>query len=328
MSTVPSRSAHHRPLPRALAIATGIALLGAALSVPAAASAAPADATVTGIFVDAADQPLVGLEVYIAPGSVSGETVVTDETGRFTYTHALDVRRPIWGVSPDRGADDESIVARPVVGKTVSVGRVPLVAGAVAGDIIPLNTEAAPTYVSLINTAGKEIVRAKVNEDSLRYDFSYAKAGTYTVRFLSDQNWTYLGNTSNFAIATKLAVNPARRLERDITQIKKSGRLSGTLSPKSKAGYTAAISVTKIDGSELDTFRLLSGSGSFSFEGLPAGKYRLSVLDAATGKSQYFRGSKLSATTLVSKAKQISVSSGTAVGTFTIKSGLYEDSWE
>ena len=319
-----------RRLSRLAALTTGILLVGTAVSVPMAASAASSIATVTGTLVNAGGVPLTNVDVFVSPGGSGGSMVKTNSVGTFTYKHSVHKAFSIWTARPGIGDANETITIRPVKGKTTSVGTIPWVGGSVEGEILPGSTSSRPTFVSLISSSGREVASTIVDFDTQRFRFSYAKTGNYAVRFEDDkQNWTYLGNTSNFASASRLAVSPAAAYDRDITPVKKTGVLKGKLGPKSKGYNTAAISIEKVDGSELDRVMKLYDSGSFSFTGLPAGKYRLRVLNVDNYKYEYFRGSKKTATKLESKAKSIQVGTGTKnVGTFTIKQKYYEDSWD
>lgn len=313
-----------------VALATGLLLIGTAVSVPVSASAASSLATVTGTLVTAGGTPLANVDVFISLGGSGGSLVTTNSAGTFSYTHSTHKAFPFWSARPGIGDANETITIRPVKGKTTALGTIPWVAGSVEGEILPGSTSTRPTFVSLINSSGKQVASASVDFDTQRFRFSYAKAGNYAVRFEDDkQNWTYLGNTSNFASATRLAVNAATAYDRDIKPVKKTGVLKGKLSPKSKSYNTAAISIEKIDGSELDRVVKLYDSGSFSFTGLPAGKYRLRVLNVDNYKFEYFRGSGKSATKVASKAKKVQIGAGTKnVGTFTIKQKYYEDAWD
>ena len=319
-----------RRLTRLLAVAAGLALVGTGLSAPAAASAASPAATVTGTLVDVFGDPLVGVDVFISRGGGGGATVTTNSVGRFTYRHSIHKGFPVWSAEPDIGAGLESITIRPVRNKTVSLGTIPWVSGAVKGDISLASSPSGSMWVSLVNAGGKEVARTMVDESTLRYSFSYSKKGNYAVRYVDiDQHWTYVGNTSNFATASHLAVSDKVSYERDITPVVKTGVLKGKLTPKSKKQNTAAISVLKIGGSELDFITELYDSGSFSFRGLPAGKYQLRVLNVSRHAWEYFRGSGKTVTKVSSKAKKIQVGTGTKnVGTFRIKQGYYEDGWD
>jgi hypothetical protein len=315
---------------RFAALATGLLLVGTAVSVPVTASAASSLATVTGTLVNSAGNPLTNVDVFISIGGSGGSMRKTNSAGTFTYTHSIHKAFAIWTARPGIGDANETITIRPVKGKTTALGVIPWVGGSVEGEILPGSTSSRPTSVSLINSSGKEVASTVVDFDTQRFRFSYAKTGSYAVRFEGDkQNWTYLGNTSNFTSATRLAVSPTVAYDRDITPVNKTGVITGKLSPKSSGYDSAAISIEKVDGSELDRVVKLYDSGTFSFTALPAGKYRLRVLNVDTYTYEYFRGSGKTATKLVSKAKTVQVGTGTKnVGKFTIKKKYYEDSWD
>lgn len=317
----------NRARKRSIAVASIVALALAVLATPAAASAAPVYATITGKLVDENYFALGGVQVGFSSAGGVYKVVTTKSDGSFSLKSRFYTGFDTWAVSPYRGSED--IVAHTRSGQTTKLGTIPWVTQPSVEGSVSGGSSSVFTRVSLISASGKAIATDTVEEDGT-YAFSYAKPGSYTVRADNFRSWTYAGDTGKFEYADFVTISPTYSVEQDILPTFGTSKLHGTLKPSAPKGSLALLSVKRVKGSELDWYSKFSDGGSFTFKTLPSGQYYTRVLAQASNTWKYFRGSGKSITSSVLKAKKASVATGANVniGSFTIPTGYFEDGWD